>query len=99
MGVQLGEQGWPLTLHSLDLVGDVKAAQRGQRAQEGSHVGGALEALGGRLDALPVVDLQVDDGPEVGGEPRSGGLGTSPLLAPTRPACPQGQALAPVESP
>lgn len=43
---QLGEQGQPLTLHGLDLVGDVEAAQRGQRTQEGGHVRGALEALG-----------------------------------------------------
>lgn len=52
-----------LTLHGFDLVGDVEAAQRGERTQEGGHVGGALEALGGGLHALPVVDLQVDDGP------------------------------------
>lgn len=54
--------GAALTLHGLDLVGDVEAAQRGERAQEGGHVGGALETLGGGLRALPVVDLQVDDG-------------------------------------
>lgn len=59
-----GESRRPLTLHGLDLVGDVEAAQRGERAQEGGHVGGALEALRGGLHALPVVDLQVDDGPE-----------------------------------
>lgn len=42
-------RGWwglhRLTLHSLDLVGDVEAAQRGQRSQEGGHICGALEAL------------------------------------------------------
>ena len=67
-GSVAGGAGWPLTLHGLDLVGDVEAAQRGQRTQEGGHVRGALEALRGRLDALPVVNLQVDDGPGVAGQ-------------------------------
>jgi len=37
----------------------VEVAAGGQRAEEGGHVGGALETLGGLLVALAVVDLQV----------------------------------------
>lgn len=51
-----------LTLDGLYFVGNVEVAQGGQGPQEGRHIGCALEALGGRLDALPVVNFQVDDG-------------------------------------
>lgn len=52
-----------LTLDGLYFVGNVQVAQGGQGPQEGCHIGCTLEALGGRLDALPVVNFQVDDGP------------------------------------
>ena len=61
-GRACSRDGTTLTLHGLDLVGDVEAAQRGERSQECGHVGGTLEALRGGLHTLPVVNLQVDDG-------------------------------------
>lgn len=51
-----------LTFNGFYFVGYVQVAKGGQGTQERRHVGCTLEALGRRLDALTVINFQVDDG-------------------------------------
>lgn len=48
-----------LTCDRLDVVRHIQIATGSQSSEEGCHVVGVLEALGGLLVALPVVYLQV----------------------------------------
>lgn len=51
-----------LTFNSFYFIGYVQVAKGGQGTQERCHIGCTLEALGRRLDALAVINFQVDDG-------------------------------------
>lgn len=51
-----------LTFNSFYFVGYVQVAKGGQGPQECRHIRGTLEALGRWLDALAVIDFQVDNG-------------------------------------